>query len=83
MLALLWMLHACAATLRVYDGALTQRTLQLAATAAASRGHDFTSVLDRTRHPMGRTVLEALVCSLLRELGDDAPYAEVWVRIFF
>ncbi|KAL1508280.1 hypothetical protein AB1Y20_004394 [Prymnesium parvum] len=73
-------LPAAAAVPRVWDAVFRPSQLAALDRAASSRAHSFTSVLDRRAFPSGRTIVEQSLCSLLQQLGDEAPYVEYWWR---
>ena len=69
---------------RVWDGVFASTALQDVVASGDERSHTFTSVLDReagaggAKH--GRTIMEAALCSLLDEIGDESRYVEYWWR---
>ena len=64
---------------RVWDGVIDEEVRVALRDELDHEGYEGTYILDRLgRGP--RTVAESVICSLLEELGDDAPFVEYWSR---
>ena len=62
----------------VWDGVLDAAALTELRSDRILAGHDGTYSLDRSVGP--RTITESIICSLLDQIGDDAPFVEYWSR---
>ena len=64
----------------VWDGVLSSSSRAAVLSAGEQRKHSFTSILDRSAAPAGRTIIESALAALLDELDDDARFVEYWWR---
>lgn len=68
------------ATPLVWDSVFAPSSMAILNEACCSRGHSFTSVLDRYASPNGRTIVERALTGVLHELGDESRFVEYWWR---
>jgi len=66
---------------RAWDGIFSTEVLRTLALEGDRRDHSFTSVFTR-EHAVsrGRTIIEAALCALLDEVGDESRHVEYWWR---